>query len=444
MRVSFARAAAAILAVLVALTGASPRADQDWRDRATASFEDAWQTVNDTYFDPTFGGVDWKGVRAELAPKVAAATTEDQVRDLIRDMIGRLHQSHFVLLAPAVADELPPGPATVPIEVRLRRGDVVITAVEPDSSAWRAGLRPGQIILGVDGVPLAALVGKPADRTAEMMAWRRVVKALRGGDGTVARIELDPSAAGSLSRPSSLTVRRTREPGAEVTVGNLPAMLVRTRARSAKTPGKREVGVVSFTVWMAAVATPFAAAIDTYRRADGLVIDLRGNPGGLAEMIRGIAGHILGEPALLGRMKMRDVELEFRANPRRSTDDGRRVEPFAGPVAILVDELTGSASECFAGGLQSLGRARVFGETTMGQALPAVTRRLPNGDVLLYAIGDFVTATGQRLEGRGVVPDELVPLSISALAAGRDAVLDAALVWVDRQQSARTRVADGR
>ena len=268
MRVSFARAAAAILAVLVALTGASPRADQDWRDRATASFEDAWQTVNDTYFDPTFGGVDWKGVRAELAPKVAAATTEDQVRDLIRDMIGRLHQSHFVLLAPAVADELPPGPATVPIEVRLRRGDVVITAVEPDSSAWRAGLRPGQIILGVDGVPLAALVGKPTDRTAEMMAWRRVVKALRGGDGTVARIELDPSAAGSLSRPSSLTVRRTREPGAEVTVGNLPAMLVRTRARSAKTPGKREVGVVSFTVWMAAVATPFAAAIDTYRRAD--------------------------------------------------------------------------------------------------------------------------------------------------------------------------------
>ena len=135
-------------------------------------------------------------------------------------------------------------------------------------------------------------------------------------------------------------------------------------------------------------------------------------------MIRGIAGHILSEPALLGRMKMRDVELEFRANPRRSTDDGRRVEPFAGPVAILVDELTGSASECFAGGLQSLGRARVFGEATMGQALPAVTRRLPNGDVLLYAMGDFVTSTGQRLEGRGVVPDEVVPLSISALSAG--------------------------
>src|SRR6185436_9633416 len=102
------------------------------------------------------------------------------------------------------------------------------------------------------------------------------------------------------------------------------------------------------------------------RQADGIVIDLRGNPGGLADMIRGIAGHFLSTPELLGRVHMRGVELEFRANPRRSTADGRRVEPFAGPLAILVDELTASASECFAGGLQSLGRARVFGTRTMG------------------------------------------------------------------------------
>ncbi len=53
------------------------------------------------------------------------------------------------------------------------------------------------------------------------------------------------------------------------------------------------------------------------------------------------------------------------------------VEPFAGPVAILVDELTGSTSETFAGALQSLGRARIFGRPTMGQALPALTGSCP-------------------------------------------------------------------
>ena len=104
----------------------------------------------------------------------------------------------------------------------------------------------------------------------------------------------------------------------------------------------------------------------------------------------------------------------------------------AGPVAILVDAMSGSATECFAGGMQSIGRARVFGQTSMGQALPALFDKLPNGDLLIHAYGDFVTADGTRLEGRGVVPDEMVPLRREDLLAGRDATLDAALAWIDR------------
>ena len=56
----------------------------------------------------------------------------------------------------------------------------------------------------------------------------------------------------------------------------------------------------------------------------------------------------------------------------------------------------------------------------MGQALPALFARLPNGDVLIHAYGDFVTADGTRLEGRGVVPDEVVPLDREQLLGGHD------------------------
>ena len=107
-------------------------------------------------------------------------------------------------------------------------------------------------------------------------------------------------------------------------------------------------------------------------------------------------------------MKTKQTELKFPANPRLVNGAGERVEPYRGPVAILVDGLTGSASECFSGGMQSMGRARVFGQTSMGQALPALFDRLPNGDVLIHAWGDFVTGTGVRIEGRGVIPDEPV------------------------------------
>jgi len=60
--------------------------------------------------------------------------------------------------------------------------------------------------------------------------------------------------------------------------------------------------------------------------------------------------------------------------------------------------MTGSTSECFAASLQSIGRVRVFGRPTMGQALAAVTKRLADGDVFMYALGDFVTSTGRRVE----------------------------------------------
>ena len=184
---------------------------------------------------------------------------------------------------------------------------------------------------------------------------------------------------------------------------------------------------------MPAVDALFAKAIDRYREKAAIVIDLRGNPGGLAAMIMGISGHFLEERKPLGMMKTRENELKFASNPRLVNAAGDRVRPFAGPVAILIDGMTGSASECFAGGLQSLGRARVFGQTSMGQALPAFFDKLPNGDVLIHATGDFVTADGTRLEGRGVIPDEPVAVTRADLLAGKDPTLAAALAWVDGQ-----------
>jgi len=208
--------------------------------------------------------------------------------------------------------------------------------------------------------------------------------------------------------------------------------LARPLAASAQDTAFARVGVIGFNVWMATVDAQFQQAMDQFRGADGIVIDLRGNPGGLAAMLMGISGQFVTERKTLGVMKMRDTELKFAANPRILSATGERVQPYAGPLAILVDAMSGSASECFTGGMQSIARARVFGQVSMGQALPALFDRLPNGDVLIHAYGDFVTATGTRLEGRGVIPDEIVPLRREDLLTGKDRTLEAALAWIDR------------
>jgi carboxyl-terminal processing protease len=416
--------------VLAASLGADLAAAQAWRAQSLASFDEVWQTVHDTFYDPTFGGLDWEAVKAELRPKVQAADSAESVRQIIRDMLGRLHQSHFVLMSSeSVADTLP-GEAIVPVEIRVASAGVVITRVTAGSSAEQAGLHPGDVILSIGNQSISAWTSAAAgsdERARNLDVWRKTYRALHGDAGSPAALKVRTPAG--VER--SVAVTRTTEAGQVVKLGNLPPLHVIVDAREVTSPRGRQVGYIGFNVWMGTVNGPIAAAVDHYRQDAGLILDLRGNPGGLAAMISGLAGHVMSEPLVLGNMQMREAQTYFKANPRLSTDDGRRVTPFAGPVAILVDELSASASECFAGALQSLGRARIFGRQTMGQALPASTKQLANGDVLMYAMSDFVTSTGRRLEGAGVVPDEAQPLSIEALAAGRDLALEAALRWID-------------
>jgi carboxyl-terminal processing protease len=155
----------------------------------------------------------------------------------------------------------------------------------------------------------------------------------------------------------------------------------------------------------------------------GLIIDLRGNPGGIGGMAMGMAGFLVDQPnQRLGIMQTRDVTLNFVINPRPVV--------FNGPVAVLIDACSASTAEIFAGGLKDLGRARVFGTRSAAAALPSVIERLPNGDGFQYAMANYISAGGKALEGNGVEPDVEVKLTRAELLAGRDSVVDAALDWI--------------
>lgn len=426
MRIALAAAAAVIAA------GALPGAQAS---RGVETFDAAWTIVRDSHFDPAMNGVDWTAVKTELRPKAMAARNDDELRTVIREMLARLGQSHFALI-PAGADSTTGGKSDLTadpgFESRLIDRTLVVTRVTPGGAAEAAGVKTGWIVETIDGKSVAAAYATLPDamprRLFKVEVWRRVESQLRGSGGSQVQVTFRDGR----DKAVPVTLTRQREQGQPAKVGTLPTMYVRLESESRRTPAGKSAGIIRFNVWMAAVDALFQQAMDGHRSADGIVIDLRGNPGGLAAMLMGISGHFLTERKPLGVMKTRDAKLEFNSNPRRVSAAGERVEPFDGPLAVLVDALTGSASECFAGGMQSLGRARVFGQTSMGQALPAVFDKLPNGDVLIHAYGDFVTATGTRLEGRGVVPDEEVPLIRAELLDGRDATLERALQWIDR------------
>ena len=428
------RAVAAFVLVLLTGTGAVTRAEVP---KALETFDAVWTIVRDTHFDKKLNGVDWDAARVEFRPKAAAAANPTELRAILHAMLGRLGQSHFSVIPGTASLEADHGAgavgaATAGFDVRLIGGQVLVTDVKPESNAALAGIRTGWRLISINGRPVSDVLERLGDmtdsRVRALETWRALQTRLRGLDATELPLVFEDGRGATVSR----TLARQQQRGQPVTVGNLPTMYVDVTNEARRTAAGRRVGVIGFNVWMTAVDRPFQLAVDEHRDASGIVIDLRGNPGGLAAMMMGLAGPFIAEPVSLGVMKSRENELRFTVNPRLVSATGSRVRVFDGPVAILVDGLSASASECFSGGMQSLRRVRVFGERTMGAALPSQFDKLPNGDVFIHATADFVTADGTRLEGRGVLPDEAVETTRADLLAGRDPALDAALAWIDR------------
>ncbi len=453
--------------------GATPRGGDAERAGAPgaylADFDAAWELVRDTHYDTGYNGVDWEAVRDELRPRAAEARTRGASRSVINEMVGRLNQSHFGLIpaeveravapeaddpengpgegeaspgddggraAPAEAGPSDgPGRARPGFEVRVVDGRALVTAVAPGGPADRAGVRPGWVLTRVGTRDVDAAIGSIEDALGEdggaaLHAWQAVDGMLAGRAGSTLRLGFLDGDDGTVE----VAVDRAAPPGEFVKFGNLPPLRTELTHRwltpeETGDPDAR-VGYVAFNIFMVPIAGMFERAMVEFRDADGLVIDLRGNPGGVGFMASALSRFLVSEPARLGTMTMRGAELQFNVEPVVVTSAGERLEPFMGPVAIVIDGTSASTSEVFAGGLRAIGRAETFGSRTAGMALPAAMSRLPSGDVLLHAIADYENSDGTRLEGDGVPTDHSVPVRREDLLAGVDAPLREAARWI--------------
>jgi carboxyl-terminal processing protease len=492
-------------------SAAAPLGAGDSASRALqlATFDAAWRIILDTHFDPDHllppparadpgaqprsaagerSSIDWHAIRSELRPRAEAAESTEDLRLVVDEMLARLGQSHFALVsaesmrpsgsvssptsaaAPAgamkpVERQSPPTrrvPAvdsvadrgTLGMHIRVVQNQALVTAVEPDLPAALLGIRPGWVLVAVDGQTVQDVLAQARQGGVGSVGAVGSAEPVGSWQGSMLAQAVEDLIDGppGVTRQLVLRDRRDEEQqvhaalanalGEEVQLGDLPALRACFSVRSASDDELRQaggaaatVGIVSFNVWLLPIVRPFHEAIDRYRRADGLVIDLRGNRGGIGYFATAIAGHLVQERSSLGSLRTREGRTEFDVLPRRVTAEGVIAEPFAGPIAVLVDECTASTSEIFAGGLQALGRVRVFGQPTAGATLPARTTRLPNGDTLLHATADYLLPDGTRLEGRGVIPDEPIPLRRGDLLEERDAVLLGALRWIARHES---------
>lgn len=445
--------AQAIAPAAPAPPSASPSAQSDLSKRQEA-FQIVWQTVNDLFYDPKFGGVNWAQVRDRYQPRVATVSSDHEFHLMLQEMLNELHQSHFMVVPreaipkirmtkerPAretedaddssAADLEPEEPLDslsykltdrlltgIGIDVRVLGGSAVVTRVESGSSAARAGLRPGFVIKKVGSRSLDSVISE-IERHPQWGAIIRPELPVFLIAGFINGEENSPVRLGYIdarNRLRTIRINRERLKGEmSPAIGNLPAMYVEFETK--RLAGG--VGYIRFSAFVPSLMEKLCGAFRSLKDAPGIILDLRGNQGGLMGMVGGLTGLLETEPTLMGTMQMRGGRIPLFGFPQSA--------PYSGQLVILVDGSTQSAGEMFASGMKETGRATLVGVRSAGNTLPSEIKKLPTGAIFQFGFANFETQSGFRLEGQGVIPNITVELSRKSLLRGGDPQLSVAL-----------------
>jgi len=364
-------------------------------------FTRVWESVRDTYVYPDFNGLDWDAVYRRYRPRIESGLTDEAFYQAMREMIDELGDDHSVFYSPEeVAEEEAELSGQfdyvgigIYVVTLLDEGYAVLLQVFPGSPAERAGLRPHDRLLVVDGLPVVDADG--VDQLDRLV----------GPAGSQVRLMVQTPG----QEPRELVVRRAR------IEGQLPVEAYRL-------PGT-QVGYLSIpTFWDDTIATRVRRALeDLLAEGDleGLIVDMRINGGGVITALKDtLSIFAAGE---LGTFVSREAErpLVVEADPVGNSQEL--------PLVVLVGRETESFGEVFSGVLQERGRARVVGRTTDGNVETLWQVDLEDGSRAWIASETFRPPSGADWEVSGIIPDLEILLDWDEFTVENDPQLEAAL-----------------
>ncbi len=288
------------------------------------------------------------------------------------------------------------------VEVALESGVIVVIAPIDGSPAARAGIRPGDAIVGIEG------------RAVDDMPLVEAIAEIRGEPGTVINLTL----ARESTRPFDLAVER-----AIVSVHSVRFELLE--------PG---YGYLRISQFSETTGPDNASALNALLKVAGgklrgLVLDLRNNPGGVLDAAVEVADAFLDD-GIIVTAEGRSKESQFRM------DAASGDLTHGAPIVVLVNEGSASASEIVAGALRDNGRAKLIGRRTFGKGSVQTVMQLSDGQALKLTTSRYFTPSGVSIHERGIEPDVVLPEPQGIVLGGdgpvvaRDAEIRAAVAWL--------------
>ncbi|MEM8885034.1 MAG: S41 family peptidase [Planctomycetota bacterium] len=320
----------------------------------------------------------------------------------LQDALAMLEEGHTGLVGTndiSFSDTIPP------IAVMELPQGLVVAGVAPGNE--NGGLRPGDLILEIEGRPamniLQERIAQTAGSTDHGRRARAVAHVLAGPTDRPAQV-LVMDSAGRERECYPVRFLLDDKGRYRQRFGFLPEQIRAQRADAAH-------GYIALPDFEPGRDEEFVDALEPLRAMPVLILDLRGNPGGRIQTLQRIAGIFFEEPRDLLRMRLGGREDVVRCETGRFT--------YRGTIRVLVDERTGSAAELLAAALQDERGAQIVGRSTAGSTRSRRTARLPGGVLFHYAgRAEFLRIDGSAVEGVGVRPDVVFRPTRGQLAEG--------------------------
>jgi len=307
--------------------------------------------------------------------------SKDLIYGGIKGMLEALEDEHTTFLPPAelksLSEETSGEFGGLGIMIGIR--EKVLTVISPiyGTPAWEKHIQPGDMITYIDGV------------TTKDIPLVDAVRKLRGPVGSTVTITIMRP---NQDEPFDVIIKRA---------------LIRIETVKTAYLEKEALGYIKVTQFSENTEELLRKAYTEFakKQVQGIIIDLRNNPGGLLSAATEVANLFIPE-GLLVYTKGREAEpvRRFEAARARAVFDAKI------PLVVLVNKGSASASEIVAGALQDTGRAVLLGETTFGKGSVQTIRPMTDGSAIKLTVALYYTPAGRQIHKKGLVPDIVVPV----------------------------------
>lgn len=337
---------------------------------------EVWRIVDRAYVDETFNHQNWWMVRQ----RVLRQPLEDReaTYTVIQDMLASLDDPFTRLLKPDQYRSLQTntsGELTgVGLQIAQDEGELRVIAPIEGSPAEQAGILAGDRILKING------------KFTKDLSLDEAAAQMRGAVGSRVALTVGREDA----EPFDIEIVRDR-----ISLNPVIAQLQETEGH--------KVGYIRLNQFNANATAEVAHTISRFESqgAEGYILDLRNNPGGLLQAGIEIARLWLEDGTIVFTVNREGIQDSFDASGQALTDD---------PLVVLVNQGTASASEILAGALQDNGRAQLVGDRTFGKGLIQSLFNLSDGSGLAVTIAKYETPAHHDINRQGITPDLAVPL----------------------------------